>query len=149
MKADPVLDELRKIAKRRRGLLRPRHVIDAASDPDSPLHGRFTWDDEKAADEYRLWQARELLKQYWVVEEVSHKPIHLFLSLDSDRQARKGYRFSDAVLSDPDQRREWLMMALTDFQSLQHSYGALSELTPIFAAIRRVAAKYEVAIDAA
>jgi len=149
MKPDPVLDELRKIAKQHKGLLRPSHVVTAAADPASPLHQRFTWDDKRAAHEHRLWEARELLAQYWIVEPASNEPIRLLLSLDSDRQAKAGYRFSDTVLANPDQRQEWLLMALSDFKSLQRSYGALSELTPIFAAIRRVAAKYEIATDAA
>lgn len=143
MKANPVLDELRKIAKRRRGLLRPRDVVEAASDPASPLHSRFTWDNSKAAHEYRLWEARELLAQYWVVEPVSNQPIRLLISLDSDREAKAGYRFSEAVLADPEQRSEWLMMALADYQQLEKAYGALTELRPIFTAVRRMAAKYE------
>ena len=43
MKPDPVLDELRKIAKQHKGLLRPSHVVTAAADPASPLPPPFSF----------------------------------------------------------------------------------------------------------
>jgi len=35
-----------------------------ATDPSSPLHDRFTWDESEAAHRFRLWQARALLARY-------------------------------------------------------------------------------------
>lgn len=141
-KTDPILDALREIARKHRGLVRPRDVVDAARDRTSALHSRFEWSDKKAASEYRLWQARELIAQYWVVEEVSNEPIRMFVSLTSDRPTKAGYRFSEHVLADPDQRAEWLQMAIADFQRLQRSYAALDELRPVFNAINRMARQY-------
>lgn len=142
-KREVILDELRKIAKRHHGLLRVEHVIEEARDRGSPLHEQFTWDNKKAAHEYRLWQARELIGQYWVVEAVSNEPIRMLLSLTNDRMGRTGYRFSADVLADPARRNEWLAMALADLQGWRRTYGALTELRPVFTAIARVIAKYE------
>ncbi|MDP9192290.1 MAG: hypothetical protein M3P06_11385 [Acidobacteriota bacterium] len=142
--ADAVLDALREIAKRNKGLVRPVLVVEAARDKASPLHGRFEWSNKKAADEFRLWQARELIAQYWVVEPMSNEPIRMMLSLTSDRPTKAGYRFSEHVLADPDQRAEWLQMALGDLQRWKRSYGALVELKPVIMAINRLATKYEV-----
>jgi len=143
MKKDTkILDELRKIAKKNRGLVRPEQVVMAAVDEASPLHGQFLWNDEKAAHEYRLWQARELIAAYWVVEPASQAPIRLLLSLTSDRPAKQGYRFSKDVMANPEQRHEWLLMALAELQTWRHTYGALTELKPVFAAIARVLGKY-------
>ena len=139
---DTILAELRRIAAENGGLLVPVRMVEAARPKDSPLHGKFTWDNRKAADEYRLWQARELAAEYWVVVEGSREPVRLLLSLSSDRPAKAGYRFSADVLADPDQRHEWLLMAIADLQSWTHSYAALTELKPVFAAIARVIAKY-------
>ncbi len=137
-----ILAELRKIAKKHGGLVRPAHVIEAAQDAASPLHGEFVWNNKKAADEYRLWQARKLLAQYWIVEPMSGEPIRLMLSLNSDRPAKAGYRFSEKVLADPDQRAEWLQMALDDLSAWQRQYGALKELAVVFNAIARVVPKH-------
>lgn len=56
-----VKDELRRISDARGGL-RPSEVVDEARPKSSPLHGEFEWQDNKAAHEYRLIQARQLIR---------------------------------------------------------------------------------------
>ena len=45
------------------GYLRASELLDVAADPSSPLHSLFEWDDSKAAHEFRLIQARTLIKR--------------------------------------------------------------------------------------
>ena len=45
-----------------RGNLTPALVVDAARNPEHPLHTRFTWDDTEAARRWRLSQASELIR---------------------------------------------------------------------------------------
>lgn len=54
---------------RRDGKLTADSVVTAASDPVSPMHDRFEWDDEVAAHEYRLEQARALIREFDIVIE--------------------------------------------------------------------------------
>lgn len=42
--------------------LTPNKVVEIAKDPESPLHGHFCWDDNEAAHQYRLEQARSLIR---------------------------------------------------------------------------------------
>ncbi len=42
--------------------LRPSDVVAAAAHTKSPLHGEFEWDDSTAGHEYRLMQARKLIR---------------------------------------------------------------------------------------
>jgi len=44
------------------GLLRIERIVEAARDPDSPLHSHFEWNEGKAAHRYRLGQARVLVR---------------------------------------------------------------------------------------
>lgn len=44
------------------GLLHIEKVVEAARDPDSPLHKHFQWNDGEAAHRYRLGQARALIR---------------------------------------------------------------------------------------
>lgn len=44
------------------GKLEQQHIIDAAMDPQNPLHEIFEWDDTTAACEHRLLQARQLIR---------------------------------------------------------------------------------------
>lgn len=45
-----------------RGQLAPEDVVVKASDPKHPLHDYFEWDDSEAAKQYRLDQARTLIR---------------------------------------------------------------------------------------
>lgn len=53
---------LDRLADQLGGALSPRDVVDEASKDTSPLHPYFEWDEEKAADHWRLEQARRLLR---------------------------------------------------------------------------------------
>jgi len=57
-----ITHELNLLAKKHKGHLTPEIVIQAAKDPESALHGEFTWDDAEAAHRYRLVQARALIR---------------------------------------------------------------------------------------
>lgn len=45
------------------GSLEPQRVVDAARNPNSSMHGQFNWDDTEAAHQYRISQARALIKR--------------------------------------------------------------------------------------
>ena len=49
------------------GKITPDIIVKEASDEGSPLHPCFTWENDKAADNYRLIQARTLLNNIQVV----------------------------------------------------------------------------------
>lgn len=47
--------------RRRYGALNAENTVEYATDPDSPLHTEFEWDNESAGHEHRLSQARKLI----------------------------------------------------------------------------------------
>ena len=53
--------EFTRIVKRD-GCIRPSVVVNEARPKKSPLHDDFEWDDAKAAEEYRLSQARQYIR---------------------------------------------------------------------------------------
>lgn len=58
------------------GDLTPQIVLDEARDPEHPLHHRFTWDDNEAAEQWRLHQAQRLIQKVNVrVTPVHRRPI--------------------------------------------------------------------------
>jgi hypothetical protein len=62
--------------KDKNGYVSRERVIEDARNPTSPLHRHFTWDDTKAADKWRLIQARKLINCYDVkVINGDKKPI--------------------------------------------------------------------------
>lgn len=126
----------------RRGLILPESVVEAARPASSPLHKYFEWDNTKAAQEWRLEQARYLIR---VCVEVAKLPnnepqeIRVFVSLPSERNKKGGYRLMVNVLSDVERREEMLQMALDELTRLRSKYAKLRELSSIFQAIDRVA----------
>lgn len=84
------------------GLVEPVNVVEAARDPQSPLHRYFEWDDTAAAQAYRLVQARKLIARVRVVV-VDHGPSMVNVSIVSPSgEPRRGYLPITRVASDPD-----------------------------------------------
>ena len=140
VKSEVVRQELLEICRENRGVLRPEDVVEQARSPKSVLHGLFQWDDSEAAREYRLWQARELIRVSVVMlPEAGGEPTRAFVSLMDDRTKEAGgYRCLTTVLGNARQRAALLEQALKELQYWQRKYQQLSELVPVFEARERV-----------
>ena len=135
-----IADSLEAIRAANGGLLRPADVVDAAADEDHPLHDCFTWDDDAAAHQYRLWQARQMIRVVvTVVSNGGGHTVRAYVSLHDDRGGEEGgYRAIVDVLSDAELRQTMLDEAMSELRVFQKKYKALKELVPIFKAIRNV-----------
>jgi hypothetical protein len=135
------LDELKRIAAENDGVLRPADVVEAARPKNSILHSRFTWDNDEAAERYRLWQARQLISvtidYIGPVRDDSDK-MRVFVSLTPDRAAGGGYRVVEAVMMSPEDRNQMLADALDEMERFQKKYEDLKELAEVFSAMKRV-----------
>lgn len=130
------IQELKKAHPKKMAL--PAKVIEAARPESSPLHSYFCWDDTKAAHQFRLSQARDLLASIDVVYEGSADPVPLFVSLASDRKAGGGYREINDVMSSDELRDEMLQTALKDIEAIQFRYKRLKEFSRVFAEFEKV-----------
>lgn len=141
MTSPEVIAELKRIADEADGLLSPQDVVAAARPKSSPLHGAFCWDDTEAANKYRLWQARMLIRTTVQYLEVSgdKTPVRVFVSLTTDRDEEEGgYREVLSVLSDAGHRNQMLSDALEELEVFERKYKLLTELAGVFAASRKV-----------
>jgi len=138
---DEACEELDRIAIRNGGVLRPLDVVNAARNPKSALHSRFTWDNDEAAHAHRLWEARQLITLYITHEPRLNREVQVYVSLPSD-QANKhgGYRRLTDVLSDEEHRAELLAQALAELTALKQKYKDLTELARIWDAVEKVKA---------
>lgn len=145
--SDRVRSELQSIQNRDKdGLLRPEAVVEFAKNKSTALHKKFEWSEAKAAIEYRLWQAREIINVFVTVlpHPEASGPVRAWVSLVSDRVAKGGgYRSVESVLSDDEKRAQLLSQALSDFKRVQQQYRLLNELDPIFRAISAVSRRAE------
>lgn len=62
VKRKAIAERLEKIAGLSCGRITPDAVLLDAKSPKSPLHDQFDWDDSSAAKQWRLQQARELIR---------------------------------------------------------------------------------------
>lgn len=137
-KREVITRELVRLAGRNRGQLRPRAVVDAARDPKNPLHDQFEWSDTKAAEQYRLWQARELIS---VCVEMIPNPegeiitVRKFVSLKSDRRTDGGYRLVTAITGDAELHQEMLEQFRVEARLFAERYRNLKEAIAVIQAI--------------
>ena len=138
-----ITDELMFIKDQNNGFIDPVVVVEFARNENTALHNRFEWDDTEAAEKYRVWQARMIIRmELVVIPETGKKDklVRSFVSLVSDRKAEqdKGYRFMVDVLSDTDLRGRLLNEARKDMLIFRRKYSQLTELAKVFAAIDEV-----------
>lgn len=113
------------------GLLKPEAVVQAAENPSHPLHNRFVWNDEEAAQLYRIQQARQIIASFEIKIPQLKVSVRALTSLDVDR-ATGGYRWTLDTLERPDLREELVRTALRELTYLQNKYKHIQELHDIW-----------------
>jgi hypothetical protein len=131
-KADPqkIGEALTKIAEEGGGELTPRAVVENARNPRSVLHKHFEWDDAKAAEAYRIDQARAVIRCIHAEDDDAsegHAPA--FVSI-SDKGGTS-YRTLDAVKNSADLQARVLAQAERDLEAFQKRYTAMEEVCAI------------------
>jgi hypothetical protein len=135
-------EELIAIARKNDGVLRPIDVVEYARDKNTALHSSFEWDDNKAAEEYRLWQAREIIRVTVTMLPNVESPVKVFVSLNEDRKENGGgYRFLADVMTNTAQRNLFLKEAFAEFKRWELKYKTLKELTPLFIMAEKIEKK--------
>ena len=118
------------------GVLHADTVLDAAREESSPLHPCFTWDDGAAAQQYRLIQARNIIRVYVTVETPESNPVRAFVSLTSDRSMQGGgYRTMASVLNDDQAKEQMLRDAFVQFRNMRQKYQHLQQLAGVWKAV--------------
>lgn len=146
-KRDVIHRELERIASEHGGICPPAAVVEEASDPGSPLHEAFEWDNAAAAYQYRLWQARELILNVAVeYADPDTKEVRVFVSQTGDRNEGGGYRVLADVLDDKAQRAELVIQAAKEFRRFKTNfvrrYSRLAEFEPALRSMERLIRKY-------
>lgn len=132
--ADVAGAELQRLYERDGGI-RPSAVVEESRPDTAPLHTAFEWDDETAAEQYRLEQARQLVRAVVLMPEPEQgevlPSIRAFVSLHdpvSDRPQSRVYKPLMVVLQNPDESAELKSRALRDLLAFRQRYMALLEV---------------------
>jgi hypothetical protein len=105
-------------------------VVDAAREPSHPLHSRFEWDDTIAGHQYRLQQARELIRSVRIVykeadETGPEQSVRAYVSLANESE--QSYEPVNAVAQNPLQRQMALNAMQREWKALYRRYQEFEE----------------------
>ena len=136
---EKIAAELAVLAKR--GRLVPKRVVQwARTHRASALHSCFEWDDKKASEQFRVWQARELIVSVEVVYPDGKKR-QVYVSPVHARPTGEGYHRLVDVMGDADRRERFLTQALDELERICSRYEDLCELAGVRAEVRLVRQK--------
>lgn len=138
---ESVLRELELIASKNRGRLLPKDIVAFAKNPNTALHSDFEWNDGLAAMEWRIEQARRIIRINIELLPGTVTPMQTFVSLAADRRGEGGYRDAKTVMGDSELRAMLVADALAEMEYFERKYRMLSELAEIFEAMDRVSAR--------
>jgi hypothetical protein len=128
-------EELERIRVKHNGRLEPEWVVHNAKSPRNPLHDLFEWDDNVAAQNWRIDQARSVIRSVEVVVEQAPeaKQVRAFVSVVQERD--RSYTSVQHAMSDENLRKQVLMQALAELEAWRKRYAELVELATVFASI--------------
>jgi len=115
-----ILEELHGLISN--GRLLPEDVIDAARNPNSVLHNYFTWDDSEAAHQFRLQEARALIKKVKVdLVRVDNAVVRVPSFI---RSTEAGYRDIHAVTINKPDHTAAILITLAQVETMLRNLAA-------------------------
>jgi hypothetical protein len=139
-----ILNELQAIALENGGRCSPLDVVKAAEDEQSVLHPYFTWDNDEAAEKFRVIQAGILIRRvkftlvrYEGTEKEVSLKIRAFESIPSNRGDRS-YEPIEAIMADEYKKEEHLLSILNAINSYRKKYARYQELDIVWNAVDEV-----------
>jgi len=119
------------------GSITPATVVKDAKSKSSPLHNAFEWNNAKAADAHRLFQARNLIASIEVVYEEAESvgPVRAFVSVRAESGENFDYQSTREAMTVPEMREMVLSRALREAHEWMRRYKDYKELAKIFKAI--------------
>ncbi len=121
-----------------------KELLDASRDEKAPLHSCFEWDDSVAAENYRLYQARQIIGSIEIKvkvtgvenEQPTFVTVRAFPNTQPYAPKKKGeFVFVDTVLKNPDYRTQILKNAYQSLLAFKRNYENYAELSGVFRAI--------------
>lgn len=117
-------------------------LVREAKSKHCPIHDAFEWSDAVAGHEYRLMQARLMMRSFVLVPEVASKATEGYRVLEikvtpatEDEQRKAAYVPVADVMKDPVARTELLNRALSELLGIRRRYKHLQELGAVFAEV--------------
>lgn len=119
-----------------KGELTPQDVLKDAKHNNSPLHSFFEWDDGEAAEQYRLQQARGLIRSVVAIYTDEKNPaVRTRAYVHINEPTAPHYREAGHAMSQAKTRDMVLQRAWRELQSWRTRYQDLKAFSDLFEAI--------------
>lgn len=135
-------DHLQDIYDRNR-YLSDELVVETATDEAHPLHDRFEWDDAVAGHEYRLSQARVMIRSVKIIYKKTRtgpKTVRQYHATRGVGAPAGVYRSVDDIADDPIAREVVLAEMRREWEAFKRRYQHLAEFFELIDAERQQAA---------
>lgn len=127
------------------GTLTPEMVLNESRDKNAVLHPCFEWDDEKAAENYRLHQAGQIIRNVTVKIEREKKPpqfIRAYVNIKDNENHEKGkYVSLNIAMKNKDYKTQVLQNAMYELKTFKNKYSSYVEFDKVFLAIDELTSK--------
>jgi hypothetical protein len=133
---------LERISKENGGRLTPAATVAAARAERHPLHRHFEWSDAAAAEQYRLDQARTLIRSIRVFDtaDPDRETRIAFVSIANGRDGRSYYSMS-AVEASRQLQALVLVQAERDLEAWERRYSELADVCQTIKTLRETIAE--------
>lgn len=122
-----------------KGELTPQDVLDDARNDNSPLHSYFEWNDGEAAEQYRLQQARGLIRAVVAVYVSDDRPaVRHKAYVHIGEPGAPHYREAGHAMSREQTRKMVLQRAWRELQAWRQRYKDLKEFSELFDVVDEV-----------
>jgi hypothetical protein len=128
MAADKVAREL-EIIRARRGMLTAPILLDEARKKSHPLHNCFEWNDSKAAEQFRLQQARSLIKSIEVHYEEEGEALERRVYHFTMREDVKQYAPAEIIMMDKNSLEYTIRRIEKHLDTLAQELAVFSKMT--------------------
>jgi hypothetical protein len=112
-------------------IVTPRRLWQSQVNEDAPLHKQFEWDNDRASDRYRDWQARELMASVTISIKQDGKQTRYFENCIveiSDGTNIQGYASIETIMSNETLKRQVLMGVIAELKRIAAKAVKYSEI---------------------
>lgn len=127
-------EDLENLRQQQGGKLTAPNVVERAGEPTSPMHSMFTWNDVDAAHQFRLEEARLLLRSMVIVNKDGDEPERAFWAVSvkasEDDKEDRYYQSAAVVSRTPQEYQSALKMMLMELAGAEKGLQQLIKLAP-------------------
>ena len=133
--------ELLRMEEEEGGELLPSVLLARATDKSHALHRFFTWDDEEAANQCRLDEARKLIASVTItrIEDPRGPSVRMFVNVTRNETKPQRYINTQHALENPETRQIILNRVNLELASLRQKHSNLHELATVWDAVDQLA----------